>query len=111
MSHLECRQQVQQARQRLTGQLHSTRQQAGSLQDALQQSLSPARIVTTGLLGGLLTGLLGPERLPRAALRHAGALGSLPRLLAGLLPLWQQLQSVSGTQPAGTLKEAGNPPE
>ena len=93
MSHLERRQRVLQARIRLAGQLDHTCRQAGSLQNTIEQSLSPARVVTAGAATGFLAGLLGPGRLPRNALLHSKALSALPTLVSSLLPVWEQLQA------------------
>lgn len=95
MNHLERRQLVLQLKSRLDTQLEHTGQQAHVLKNTVQQSLSPARILVSGVLSGFLADLSGVGRLPRKTLLQARLMGSLPTLLHTLLPLWEQLQSPS----------------
>lgn len=100
MSHAARRQRVMRARAELASQLDRTRQQALGLQDSVRQSVTPARLLTAGVLGGFVSGLLRLERLPHQA-------GNLTSLLKTVLPAWQQLRAAQ-QQPDRPTQE---PPE
>lgn len=95
MSYRARKLRVAEAEQRLGEHLSSAVKQTRELRSSVRQSVTPGRIVVTGLLGGLLIGWTRPGRsiatLP-ALLRHAAL---VPSLWVSIEPWFGMLRDAS----------------
>lgn len=80
MNYRALKARVAAAERRVGEHLDEAGHQAVLMHATTRQSLTPARLVVAGLLGGFLIGVLRP-------VKHAAAIPSLIRMLAGVPPL------------------------
>ncbi len=80
MKYRALKARVAAAERRVGAHLDDAGRQIGVMRATTKQSLTPTRLVVAGLLGGFLLGVLRP-------VKHAAAVPSLIRLLAGVPPL------------------------
>ena len=85
MKYSALKARVAAAERRVGEHLDDAGRQIGVMRTTTKQSLTPTRLVVAGLLGGFLIGLQRP-------VKHAAALPSLVRLLAGVPSLLAALE-------------------
>lgn len=86
------------AERRVGAHLDDAGRQIGVMRTTTKHALTPARLVVAGALGGFLIGLLRP-------VKHAAAIPSLVRLLAGVPPLLAAIEPW-----LGAMREASRAP-
>lgn len=104
MKYHALRARVAAAERRVGEHLDDAGRQIGVMRTTTKQSLTPTRLVVAGLIGGFLIGVLRP-------VKHAAAIPSLVRLLAGVPPLLAAIEPWLGglreTSRAASEREEG----